>query len=75
MMGPSHFCSSISSESFGVDCFVRNFSFYAQSFISFSLAFCAASSHIRSPQITRSIRIASTLQFGLICFYSFSIPV
>ena len=55
MMGPSHFRSSISSESFAFDCLVRRLSFYAQSFISFSLAFCAASSHIRSPQITRSV--------------------
>ncbi len=55
MMGPPHFCSSISSESFGFDCFVAIFSFDAQSLISFRLAFCAASSHVRSPQIARGI--------------------
>ena len=36
-MGPSLFCSSISSESFAFDCLVRSLSFYAQSFISFGL--------------------------------------
>ena len=42
---------------------------------SFRLAFCAALSHIRSPQVTRSVGIPSTLQFGLVCFYSFRVSV
>jgi hypothetical protein len=74
-MAPSLFCRSISSESFGFDCHVRYCSFDAESFISVSLALFAASSPVRSSQVTRSVGIAATLQFGLVCFYSFSIPV
>lgn len=55
MMGPSLFGGGISAESFGVDRFVRGLSFDAQSFVSFSLAFGAASAHIRSPEIARSV--------------------
>ena len=73
-MAPSFFGSSISSESFRIDRFVRSLSFDAESFISFGLALFAAPFPIRSPQVARSVRVASTLQFGLVRYYSFRIP-
>ena len=75
MMGAPHFGGGISSASFGFDCFVRNLSFRAQSFIPFRLAFRGASAHIRSAEITRSIRIAAALQFGLVGHDSFRVPI
>ena len=75
MMGPAHFGGGISAESFGVDGYVRGFSFDAQSFVSFSLAFGAAAAHIRSPEIARSVGIAATLPFGFVGLDSFRIPI
>lgn len=75
MMGPSHFGCGISAESFGVDGFVRGFSFDAQSFVSFRLALGAASAHVRSPEITRSVGIAPALPLGLVGYDSFRIPI
>ena len=75
MMGPSHFGGGVSAESFGVDGFVRGFSFDAQSFVSLSLAFGAASAHVRSPKVTRSVGVAATLPFSLVGDVSFRVPV
>jgi hypothetical protein len=75
MIGPSPFGGGIGTESFGVDSFVRGFSFDAQSFVSFSLAFGTAPAHVRSPQITRSVGVAATLQFGFVGLDSFCVPV
>ena len=75
MMGPAHFGGGVSAESFGVNGFVGRFSFDAQSFVSFRLAFGAASAHVRSAQITRSIRVAATLSFGLVSHHSFRVPI
>ena len=75
MMGPSHFGGGVSAESFGVDGYVRGFSFDAQSFVSFRLPFGAASAHIGSPKIARSVRIAAALQFSLVRHDSFRIPI
>ena len=74
-MGPSHFGGGISAESFGVDGFVRGFSFDAQSFVSFSLAFGAGSARVRSPEITRSVGVAAALPFGLVGHDSFRIAI
>ena len=75
MMGPPHFGGGVSAESFGVDGFVRGFSFDAQSFVSLRLAFRAGSAHIRSPEITRSVGVAATLPFSLVGHDSFRIPI
>ncbi len=75
MMGPAHFGGGISAESFGVDGFVRGFSFNAQSFVSLRLAFGAAPAHIRSAEIARSVGVASTLPFGLVGLDSFRVPI
>ena len=66
MMGSSHFGGGVSAESFGVDGFVRGFSFDAQSFVSFRLALGAAPAHVRSAQIARSVGVAATFPFGLV---------
>ena len=75
MMGPAHFGGGISAESFGIDGFVRGFSFDTQSFVSFSLAFGAASAHVRSSEIARSIGVAAALPFGFVGLHSFRIPI
>ncbi len=75
MMGPAHFGGGISAESFGVDGFVRGSSFDAQSFVSFSLAFGAASAHIRSSEIARGVGVAAALPFGFVGHHSFRIPI
>ena len=75
MMGPSHFGRGIGAESFGVDGFVRGFSFDAQSFVSLSLPFGAGSAHICSAQITRSVCIAAALHFGLVGHDAFGVAI
>ena len=75
MMGASHFGGGIGAESFGVDGYVRGFSFDAQSFVSFGLALGAAPAHIRSPEIARSVGVAATLPFGLVRLDSFRVPI
>ena len=75
MMGPAHFGGGIRAESFGVDGYVRGFSFDAQSFVSFSLAFGAAPAHIRSSEIARSVGVAAALPFGFVGHHSFGIPI
>jgi hypothetical protein len=73
-VGPSLFGRSIRAAAFGIDRFVRNFSFEAEPLVSFRLALFATPSSIRSSQVTRSVRIASTLDLGLVGFFSFRIP-
>lgn len=75
MMGPPHFGGGVSAESLGVDGYVRGFSFDTQPFVSFSLAFGAASALIRSAQIARSVSVAATLPFGLVGHDSFRITI
>ena len=75
MMGPAHFGGGIRAESFGVDGYVRGFSFDAQSFVSFSLAFGAASAYISSPEISRSVGVAAALPFGFVGLDPFRIPI
>jgi hypothetical protein len=74
-MGPSHFGGGISAESFGIDGFVRGFSFDAQPFISFRLAFCSAPARVRSSEITRGVGVAATLPFGFVGHDPFRIPI
>jgi hypothetical protein len=75
MMGAAHGGGGVRAESFGVDRFVRGFSFDPQSFIALSLAFCAAPARIRSSEITRSVGVAATLPFGLVGDVPFRIPI
>jgi len=75
MMGPSHFGGGISAGSFGVDGFVRGFSFDAQSFVAFGLAFGAAPAHVGSAEIAGSVGVAATLPFGLVGDHALSVPV
>jgi len=75
MMGPPHFGGGIGAESFGVDGYVRGFSFDAQPFVAFSLAFGAAAAHVGSAKIARSVGSAAALQFGLVGLNSFRIPI
>ena len=75
MMGPAHFRGGVSAESFGVDGFVRGFSFDAQSFVSLCLAFGAAPAHVRSTEIARSVGVAATLPFSLVGHDSFRIAI
>ena len=75
MMGPSHFGGGIGAKTFGVNGLVRGFSFDAQPFVSFSLAFSAASARIRSPEIARSVGIAPTSQLGLVGLAAFRVPI
>ena len=75
MMGASHFGGGIGAESFGVDGFIRGFSFDAQSFVSFSLAFGAASTQIRSSRSREASAVAAALPFGLVGLDSFRIPI
>jgi hypothetical protein len=74
-MGPAHLGGGISPESFGVDGFVRGFSFDAQPFVSFGLAFGAASARIRSSEIARSVGVAPALPFGFVGYDAFRIPI
>jgi hypothetical protein len=74
-MGPAHFSGGISAESFGVDGYIRGFSFDAQSFVSFGLAFGAASAHVRSAKIARSVGVAAALPFGFVGYDSFRVPI
>ena len=74
-MGPAHFGRGVRAESFGVNGFVRSFSFDTQSFVSFRLAVGAASAHVCSSEIARSIRIAPTLPFGFVGHDTFRIPI
>ena len=74
-MGPAHFSRGISAESFGVNGIVRSFSFDAQSFVSLRLALGAGPARIRSPEIARSVRVAATLQFGLVGLDPFRVPI
>ena len=75
MMGAAHFSGGVRPESFGVDGYVRGFSFDAQSFVSFSLAFGAGPAHVGSAKITRSIGVAAALPFGFVGHHSFRIPI
>ena len=75
MMGAAHFGGGIGAESFGVDGFVRGFSFDAQPFVSFRLAFRATAAHVRSSEITRGVGVAATLAFGFVGLDSFRIPI
>lgn len=75
MMGSAHFGGGIGAESFGVDGYVRGFSFDTQSFVSLSLAFRAASARIRSSEIARSIGVTAALPFGFVGHHSFGIPI
>jgi hypothetical protein len=75
MMGPSHFGRGIRAESFGVNGFVRCFSFDAQSFVSLCLAVGAAPADICPPEFARSIRFAATLPFGFVGHNTFRIPI
>ena len=75
MMGPAHFSSGVGAESFGVDGFVRGFSFDAQSFVAFSLLFGPGPTHIGSATITRSVGVAATLPLCFVGHHSFRIPI
>ena len=74
-MGPAHFGRGIRAESFGINGFVRSFSFDAQSFVSLCLAFGAAPAGVCSSEIARSIRIAPTLPFRLVGLDALRIPI
>jgi hypothetical protein len=75
MMGPSHLGGGVSAESFGVDGFIRGFSFNAQSFVPLRLAVGAAPAHVRPVEITGSVGVAATLAFGLVGHDSFRVPI
>ncbi|MEY2520645.1 MAG: hypothetical protein QOF24_2404 [Verrucomicrobiota bacterium] len=75
MMGATLFGGGIRAESFRVNRFVRGFSFDAQSFVSFRLAFGAAPAGVRSPEIARSVGVAATLPFGLVGHDAFRIAI
>jgi hypothetical protein len=74
-MGPAHFGGGIGAESFGVDGYVRVFSFDAQPFVAFSLAFGAGPAYVGSAEIARSVGVAATLLFGFVGHYAFRIPI
>ena len=74
-MGPAPFGGGIRAKSFIDDRFVRGFSLDAQSFVSLRLAFGAASAHIRSSEIARSVGVAATLPFGLVGHDSFRVAI
>jgi hypothetical protein len=75
MMSPAHFGGGIRPESFGVDGNVRGFSFDAQSFVSFSLAFRAGPAYVGPSEIARSVGVATTLPFGFVGHHAFRIPI
>ena len=75
MMGPAHFRGGVRAGSFGVDGFVRGFSFDAQSFVSLCLALGAAPAHVRPVEIARSVGVAATLPLGLVGLDSFRIAI
>lgn len=74
-MGPSHRRGGVSAETFGVDGFIRGFSFDAQAFVSRRLALGTAAAHVGSAQVTRSVGVPATLSLGLVGHDSFRIPI
>ena len=74
-MGAAHGRGGVRAESFGVDGFVRGFSFDAEPFVSLRLALGAAPAHIGSSQITRRVGVAAALTLGLVGHDSFRIPI
>jgi hypothetical protein len=75
MMGPSPLGGGVSAESFGVDRFVRGFSFDPQPFVSLCLSLGAAPAHVRPAEIARSVGVAATLPFGLVGLDSFRVAI
>ncbi len=75
MMGASHGGGGVGAGAFGVDGFVRGFSFDAQPLIAFSLSFGAAPAGVRSPEISRCVGVAATLSFSLVSLDSLGIPI